>query len=401
MLSGFAEVALSEAVTRIERPVEPKGGTSNRQLGVRLWGEGAYERERLDGGGTKYAVLFRVEGGDIVVNKIWARNGSVAVVPSELAGCLVSGEFPTFCARPDRLDSRWFHWITKARWFWSRCAEVSQGTSGKNRLRPDQFLSVTIPLPTLAEQRRILQVLEGVHAKLSAAQALRRDSCSALEQMLRAKEFLIWPTAHAFPVRPLADVTTHLARGRQSKQGGSSHFLIKTQHVQLGRYLPTSLTLAPEIAARVGADSLVRPADILIACSAAGCLGRVARFPDLPIEASTDTHVAIARPDTRVVTPDYLYAYLRGAQGQVQLRSREKGDWQREKVGFRLTELNVADLRRVPVPVPPLREQARIVAHLDALRAKVGDLKAIQSQTAAELDALLPSVLGKAFRGEL
>jgi type I restriction enzyme S subunit len=35
------------------------------------------------------------------------------------------------------------------------------------------------------------------------------------------------------------------------------------------------------------------------------------------------------------------------------------------------------------------------------LQAKVDSLKALQAQTAAELDALLPSVLDRAFKGEL
>ena len=43
----------------------------------------------------------------------------------------------------------------------------------------------------------------------------------------------------------------------------------------------------------------------------------------------------------------------------------------------------------------------RIVANLNDLQAKVGRLKALQAQTAAELDALLPSILDKAFKGEL
>ena len=117
--------------------------------------------------------------------------------------------------------------------------------------------------------------------------------------------------------------------------------------------------------------------------------------------ASTDTHVAIARANPAAVNPDYLYAYLRGAQGQYQLRSRERGDWRREKIGFRLTELNLNDLRAVPVPVPPLPEQHRIVAYLDDLRAKTNMLNALQNETSAELDALMPSILDKAFRGEL
>ena len=48
-----------------------------------------------------------------------------------------------------------------------------------------------------------------------------------------------------------------------------------------------------------------------------------------------------------------------------------------------------------------LDEQRRIVAHLDALQAQLDELTALQDATQAELDALLPSVLDKAFKGEL
>jgi len=111
--------------------------------------------------------------------------------------------------------------------------------------------------------------------------------------------------------------------------------------------------------------------------------------------------LAVARANTDVVHSDYLYAYLRGAKGQHQIRSRERGDWQREKISFRLTELNLNDLRKVPIPVPPLPEQRRIVAELDALQAEVDALKRLQAETAAELAALLPAILDKAFKGEL
>lgn len=49
----------------------------------------------------------------------------------------------------------------------------------------------------------------------------------------------------------------------------------------------------------------------------------------------------------------------------------------------------------------PLDEQRRIVAYLDGLQAKVNALRGLQSQSQEELDALLPSVLDKAFKGEL
>jgi type I restriction enzyme S subunit len=48
-----------------------------------------------------------------------------------------------------------------------------------------------------------------------------------------------------------------------------------------------------------------------------------------------------------------------------------------------------------------LLEQRRIVAELDAVQAQVEPLKKLQAKTAVELDALLPSLLDKAFKGEL
>jgi type I restriction enzyme S subunit len=51
--------------------------------------------------------------------------------------------------------------------------------------------------------------------------------------------------------------------------------------------------------------------------------------------------------------------------------------------------------------LPPLPEQRHIVAYLDTLQAKVDALRHLQEETGAELGALLPAVLDRAFRGEL
>lgn len=51
--------------------------------------------------------------------------------------------------------------------------------------------------------------------------------------------------------------------------------------------------------------------------------------------------------------------------------------------------------------LPSLPEQRRIVAYLDNLQANVDALRRLQAETGAKLDALLPAVLDKAFKGEL
>ncbi len=59
------------------------------------------------------------------------------------------------------------------------------------------------------------------------------------------------------------------------------------------------------------------------------------------------------------------------------------------------------DVERIPFSAPPVAEQRRIVAYLDGLQAKVDALKHLQAETAAALDALMHSILSRAFRGEL
>ncbi|MBX6361671.1 MAG: restriction endonuclease subunit S, partial [Acidobacterium ailaaui] len=52
-------------------------------------------------------------------------------------------------------------------------------------------------------------------------------------------------------------------------------------------------------------------------------------------------------------------------------------------------------------PLPPLAEQRRIVAHLEAVQEKIGALKAAQAETDEHFKRLEQSILDKAFRGEL
>ena len=66
-----------------------------------------------------------------------------------------------------------------------------------------------------------------------------------------------------------------------------------------------------------------------------------------------------------------------------------------------IRHLVLREIRDLTIPIPSLTEQRRIVAELDTMQAEVAKLKSLQSEIAAEIDALLPSILDHAFRGEL
>ena len=175
MRSTLPELFIGEIVDPVARPEEVFPSRVYRQIGVRLWGKGAYDRGILKGSETRYKILYRLARNDFVINKIWARNGSVAVVPDELDGTYGSGEFPAFAPNILKIEPRWFHWITQWKPFWKKCEEKSRGATGKNRIKPSQFLEIKIPLPPLFEQQRILKIIDQVTVRIEEAKRLEDE----------------------------------------------------------------------------------------------------------------------------------------------------------------------------------------------------------------------------------
>jgi type I restriction enzyme S subunit len=65
--------------------------------------------------------------------------------------------------------------------------------------------------------------------------------------------------------------------------------------------------------------------------------------------------------------------------------------------GFKVVEINPKDIAKISICYPSLSEQQQIVAHLDALSAKVKELEKINEQTQKECDALKQAMLREIF----
>jgi type I restriction enzyme S subunit len=53
------------------------------------------------------------------------------------------------------------------------------------------------------------------------------------------------------------------------------------------------------------------------------------------------------------------------------------------------------------LPLGTFFHEAAFAVYLDSVQARLASLRELQSQTQEELNALLPSILDKAFKGEL
>ncbi len=72
-----------------------------------------------------------------------------------------------------------------------------------------------------------------------------------------------------------------------------------------------------------------------------------------------------------------------------------------EKAGITLPNVNASKLKRIPIPLPPLPEQRRIVAKLDALFTQLDAGVDALKQAQAQLKRYRRSLLKAAFEGEL
>lgn len=396
-MSRWPTVTIGEVALPVNRPERPVPGVTYRQVGVRLWGEGAYEREPIDGAETKYRTLNRVAAGDIIVNKIWARNGSVSVVPENLDGCFCSGEFPLF--RPDaaKLDPRWFFWITKTRWFWDRCDQQSRGTSGKNRLRPQKFLEIPIPLAPMEEQRRVVRKIEQLATATSTANHLRGQALraakalvpSAARRVLGAEPEASWLT--------LGEVVDDIENGWSPAcpprpASVDEWGVIKLGAVSFGAFdetenkaLPRHLSPRPEYE--------IAPGDLLISrANTQELVGASA------LVASTRPRLMLCDKVFRVLfrTPspiaaDYLNLVLKSPALRAQIEVGATG------TSPTMKNISKAKLLALRLPVPDLDTQRRIVAQLSRLASLCEACLVLRIGLDDRIGAMMKSALANAF----
>jgi type I restriction enzyme S subunit len=405
MTATWTPMPLAAVLQPVTRTVRVDAIAEYNLLGIRLDSGGPFLREKKFGSEISATALAEVKNGDFIYSRLFAWRGAFGIIGPDLDGCFVSNEFPTFVPRDGAIDVGFLNYWLCLRGTRRRVEVDCSGSTPltRNRYKEEFFLRLEIPLPPLSEQRRIVGKIEQLASKIEEARGLRDQSSQAADVIPSVQTTALFEQLQGYPVVGIGSLGPNGTNPVQTGPFGAQ--LHKTEFVDsgipvlnVGNVWPEGLRLdrldhvTPDKAADLQRYA-VQPNDLLFARSGA-TLGKVCVVPQQCEGWLMTGHLFRVRFDQSCCDPHFAFAALRGARStRSQVFDQVRGA---TRPGFNTTLLS-----NVKLPIPPLPEQHRIVAYLDDLQVKVDQLKTLQAQTAAEVDALLPSILDRAFRGEL
>lgn len=382
MSVSWTKVRLGEILRRSTETVQLRPDAEYREITVKLWGKGVVLRGIVSGAQIAGGRRFVARVGQFILSRIDARNGALGIVPSNLDAAVVTNDFPLFEVYTSGLDLCFLGWLIRTRDFVELCHRASEGTTNRVRLQEERFLALEIPLPPLVEQQRIVARIEALASKIAEARSVRQQAAGDVEALLRSI-IRSDKNARSVPMRDLVrlrppDVTVRpdeiyefagvycFGRGvfRGERRSGMEFAYPRLTRLRRNDFV------YPKLMAWEGALAVVPPE-----CD--GCVVST----EFPVFEINEERVFAEVLDTYFRTPS-VWPEISGASTGTNVRRRR---------------LNPQDFLNYQMPVPsrPTQERLRKVA------AQVDALRRLQGETTAELDALMPSILSKAFNSEL
>jgi type I restriction enzyme S subunit len=397
-MSKWPKVKLGEVLRRAER-FEPRDELTEYPFaGTYSFARGIFVGERKLGSTFALPKIQRIRAGDFIYCKIMAWEGAFGIAPQEADNCVVSGAFVVYELHRDRIDERFLHYFFKVPDHWKAIGSQSSGTNVRRQsLHALQFERAEIPLPPLAEQRRVVARIEELAHQILEARTLRQQATEEADTLLlnQVGEVFLRIQAQHKP-REFGSFSPHVTSGPRNwakhyEENGLRFY--RAQDIgPAGKVLNNSKVFITPPSGEQGRSAMLQYGDLMFVITGA-TVGRVSLYRQGLESGFVSQHVGICRLPKTEVDPEFALWGLRGPGGQAQLLGQRYGQG---KPG-----LNLTNIRALSLPFPPLREQHRIVAQLDALQAEVDALKRLQAETASELAALLPAILDRAFKGEL
>jgi type I restriction enzyme S subunit len=353
----------------------------------------------------------------VVRSGILERTVPVALVPFETT---LNQDMKATVAY-DGVSPRWIAWAVRAsaQEILNVCRKA--GTTVAS-LSTDALMDFRIPLAPLAEQHRIVEALEGHLSRLDAAcdglrrslahtvrlrqtaitRALRGDGVPLLLDEGTAEDLYphvpLAPSEHPWEVPDgwlwttignLFNVYVGTTPSRKAPELWSGHVpWVSSGEVGFGRISETREHIT-ENAVGNKATRLHPPGTVMIAMIGEGkTRGQVGI---LDVEAAHNQNCASIRVSETRILPEYIYLVLE----QRYLRSR------RASSGGNQPALNKAKVEAIPIPVPPLATQRKIVSSIDELGVTSNHFRLEIDRALKRAATLRRAILSYAFNGKL
>lgn len=333
----------------------------------------------------------KIQRNDVVIA---ASSGSLDIV-GKAAQALedFDGGFGAFCKvlRPNsKVHPRYFAQFFKTPEYRRRISALAEGVN-INNLRNEHLDDMEIPLPSLEEQRRIADILDGAEA----LRVKRQATLARLDTLARAIFIHLfgdpvanpkgWPTLNfeqlcervtvGIVVRPASYYVPHGVPALRSLN-------IKRGYISL-----EELVYVSEADNRTTlAKTRLKAGDLVIVRS--GQPGTAAVVPS-ELDGVNAIDLLIATPNREVSDAVFLCHFFNSAGGDHLVLASQRGQIQKH--------LNVGALNRAVIPLPPIELQREFARRVTA----VEKLKTAQQTSLSETDALFDSLQYRAFRGEL
>lgn len=368
-------------------------------VGMRLYGQGPFHRELKPAMQIAKKSHFVIHTGDVIYNKLFAWKGTFGVVAPALDGMFVSDKFPTYELDQSKVDEKWLCWYFRYPPLWDEAQAMSTGSAALSKLtlNPPKFLLLTLPRPPLAEQRRVVARIEALAARIQEARALRQQATDEGKALL--KSVLRSVTQSVEISGQLGDVLSSAPRNGWSARCDNADDGVPV--LSLGavtgfRYRGSEFKRTSAYASKDG-HFWLKPGDVLITRSnTPELVGHAAIYDGSPSPCIYPDLMMRLELKNSGVDRQFVWYWLQSPPARDFVTEKAKG------TSPTMKKISQGTVMAIPFPsLLPLPEQRRIVTYLDDLQEKVDSLRRLQAETSAELDALMPSILDKAFRGEL
>lgn len=395
MTIAWPSVALGDVVRHRKEFITIDDLTAYRRPRVQLHAQGIVLRDVVLGAAIKTKKQQVARAGEFLVAEIDAKVGGFGIVPDDLDGSVVSSHYFLFGHNPDRIDNRFLGWFIKTPSF--QLQVQAQGSTNYAAVRPADVLRYEVPLPPLTEQRRIVVRIEELAAKVEETKALKQQALGEAATLMGRY------IAHIFSMRPcgswklglLGDYVTDDCYGTSEKTNDEPHGtpILRMGNIKDGRLVNRPLKYL-QVTPKERAKLILQPGDILVnRTNSAELVGKCAVF-NLNGEYGFASYIIRLRLDQARANPRLVAAYINSPIGRAYMIDEKK-----QMTGQ--ANVNATTLKKLPLPLPDLKSQESIVAELHVLQSKLDSVKALQTQTSTELDAMLPAILDKAFKGAL